>query len=412
MDMISPLHQGILLFVFVFTGVLAPLLIEWITLSGGCEKSTLLVMLPGNVGMLSAYFVNNANFSKGTIKWKYVAVIAFLELISQFLIFDGLMLAGSAIYTVAYSSVTIYTAILAMFFLNKKLHYMQWLGIIIIAFGLAVVSIGAQADGSDVLTGVCMILLGSVSHACTYVVTEYVLVYTDDPISPERLCFVLGLFASSLNLSWQVLYTRQHFHTLVVEQITLHNGNPYLIACSYIVLTIIAGIHAVTFYQLLGSIGSVSTGVCKGVQSVAIFIGSHFVFCSVQHSQCFSATKGCSLVMVTVGVVLYSTYKLDHYRYSSMDSMESMRLYDDEDYDTERRSFLLSSILRLSNSGSQRYSNSSNSNYNNIGSSHNENVGNNVFVTYQSVEQRRESRSQPQVIELPVIHHSLTRNNS
>eukprot|EP01031_Cornospumella_fuschlensis_P038067 gene38067-46251_t len=67
MERESPLYRGLLLLVFIFTGVLAPLLIEWITLSGGCEKSTLLIMLPGNIGMLFAYFVNTKAFSHGTI---------------------------------------------------------------------------------------------------------------------------------------------------------------------------------------------------------------------------------------------------------------------------------------------------------------------------------------------------------
>jgi hypothetical protein len=46
------------------------------------------------------------------------------------------------------------------------------------------------------------------------------------------------------------------------------------------------------------------------VQSVAVFIASHFAFCSSQKSQCFTVVKGMSLVAVMVGVVLYSSFNI------------------------------------------------------------------------------------------------------
>jgi hypothetical protein len=42
------------------------------------------------------------------------------------------------------------------------------------------------------------------------------------------------------------------------------------------------------------------------VQSVLVFVFSHVIYCSSQTSQCFTASKGLSLVVVVVGVVIYS----------------------------------------------------------------------------------------------------------
>jgi hypothetical protein len=56
-------------------------------------------------------------------------------------------------------------------------------------------------------------------------------------------------------------------------------------------------------------LGSTSTGLIKGVQSVAIFVVSHFAFCSVQQSQCFSMIKGVSLLIVLLGVYIYTQYQ-------------------------------------------------------------------------------------------------------
>jgi P pilus assembly chaperone PapD len=44
----------------------------------------------------------------------------------------------------------------------------------------------------------------------------------------------------------------------------------------------------------------------KGVQSAFVFVLSHFAFCSYQVSQCFTYGKGASLVVVLVGVLMYS----------------------------------------------------------------------------------------------------------
>jgi hypothetical protein len=60
---------------------------------------------------------------------------------------------------------------------------------------------------------------------------------------------------------------------------------------------------------MLKMVGSTTTGVLKGVISVIVFIISHFAFCSLQQSQCFSFGKGMSLVLVVLGVACYSVFK-------------------------------------------------------------------------------------------------------
>ena len=49
---------------------------------------------------------------------------------------------------------------------------------------------------------------------------------------------------------------------------------------------------------------SASTGVLKGLQAVATFVTSHYSFCGIQKSQCFTVTKGVSLVVVLTGEML------------------------------------------------------------------------------------------------------------
>ena len=52
--------------------------------------------------------------------------------------------------------------------------------------------------------------------------------------------------------------------------------------------------------------GCVTAGVMKGCQAVAVFVASHFLYCSIQSSQCFSMPKAWSLVLVVVGTTAYA----------------------------------------------------------------------------------------------------------
>jgi hypothetical protein len=83
-----------------------------------------------------------------------------------------------------------------------------------------------------------------------------------------------------------------------------------VIITSFILLILINFIHAFCFFHLLGSVGATTTGVLKGAQTVLVFILSHFAFCSVQISQCFTVQKGISVIVVVLGVLGYSYYNM------------------------------------------------------------------------------------------------------
>lgn len=302
----------LLLTAFVLSGVCMPLLIMILTENGGTEPTTFLGALPGSLGQCLGIFINPVPREPGIVEWKLIIAIALLEALSQGIVLDGLMLAGSAIYTVAYSSIVAYTAVLSMYFVNRRLNYLQWTGVITVMIGLGLVAMDAKSNGSDVYLGFFLVLLGSFSHSLTYVGSEYVMTLTSEPIRPEYLSFLLGSIGSSLNLTWQLFYTLPNANTLIFDNIELHNGSSKIIVTAYLLLVISSAVHAYTFYHLLSKIGSITTGLCKGVQSVLVFVASHFIFCSSQKAQCFSSAKGASLVIVLLGVTLYSIYSDPH----------------------------------------------------------------------------------------------------
>eukprot|EP01038_Epipyxis_sp_PR26KG_P007848 gene7848-10656_t len=262
-----------LLVLFVLSGVVIPLLIEFISISGACEKSTFLIALPGSMAMSLSILTNLKVRKQGIIRWDMIVFIAVCDICSQILNLNGLIYAGSAIFTVVYSSVTIYTAVFARIFLNVRLQSTQWFGIFVVFAGLAIVSIGAKTDGRDVFFGVILILLGSLIHSLTYIASEYLLAIIDNPIAPELLCTLLGSITLCMNLIWQIFYTVPRYNE-----------------------------------KLLGLVGSISTGLLKCAQTVIIFIFSHYAFCSIQKSQCFTISKGFSLLLVLLGVSIYTHY--------------------------------------------------------------------------------------------------------
>jgi hypothetical protein len=100
--------------------------------------------------------------------------------------------------------------------------------------------------------------------------------------------------------------------SLIVENIESHRGSVSTIVISYLLVVVASCAHSFTFYYLLMKLGSITVGLCKGAQSVLVFVASHFAFCSLQKSQCFTRGKGMSLVVVLFGVTIYSIYSSPH----------------------------------------------------------------------------------------------------
>jgi hypothetical protein len=120
----------------------------------------------------------------------------------------------------------------------------------------------------------------------------------------------MGAMGTVVYGTWQLLYTLPRSQTLIIDEIAAHNGDVAVIIGSYTTLIIVNLAHAVCFFILISSLGSTTTGIMKGAQSVLVFIVSHFAFCAYQQSQCFTPAKGLSLVTVVFGVFLYSTFQL------------------------------------------------------------------------------------------------------
>lgn len=291
---------------FVVAGSVSPILIELLVLNGAAEPSTMLVLLPSFIGMGLSIFTNKDSMYIGQISVWMIVLLTLLDLASHRITNQGMVDAGSTIYTVVHCSGTIFTACFAVMVLHRNLYFNHWAGIVIISIGLAVIVAGVQAEGRAVFDGIIFILCGTLIHSFSYIVIEYSLVHAENPVAPEFLCAMLGLTGGMVNVAWQCLYTLPRFQHLVVDNIAAHRGSLSTIVLAYAALTIAGCVSATCLYRLLHSAGSATTGVIKGLQAVLTFVSSHFAFCGIQPSQCFTATKGVSLAIVLTGVLIYS----------------------------------------------------------------------------------------------------------
>lgn len=293
--------------IYIISGILQPIIIQILNNNGACERSTMLFMLPNCIGASFAILFNWKAFKQGEFNWRYITALCLVDTFSQVCVSVGLIFAGSMLFSILYSACTFWTAIFSRIVLGKKLQRLQWIGVISVCLGLSIGVNGsiAEIDG-DVTYGAMLIIVGSMLHSLIYILAEIVLSKSNNPIAPEMLSTVMGVFGVLVCGLWQIIYTAPNFQRVVIEEVILHQGNSAVIIFAYIFLTIVDLIHALSFFHLIDLIGATTTGLLKSIQSVSIFIVSHFAFCSTQKSQCFSFGKGAAVATVVVGVICYS----------------------------------------------------------------------------------------------------------
>lgn len=107
---------------------------------------------------------------------RVIIPIACADIADIFLHAFGINYAGSALYIVFFSSVTVWTALLRRLWLKRTLARMQWLSVILITVVLSVTGLEHGSTGSDkpahVLFGIIMTLGAAVCDAFMYVLTE------------------------------------------------------------------------------------------------------------------------------------------------------------------------------------------------------------------------------------------------
>ncbi len=267
--------------------------------------------------------------------------IALFDIFAQSMVYTGNNLAGPTIFSIIYSSVTIWAAIYSKFILSRSLSIMQWTGVFLVVIGLSITALDSLTLGNNVFLGACLIVVGTSFHGLTYVFSEMIMTSTtvvdDDANDDESMmqryrlpsssilttrtdddhriidddnarvrreytrlqrprhqrrrrngiisvranCAIQGLVAMIALLAWQVIYTLPRIRPLIL--VPMMETNTTLL-CAFSILSAIALsnlFHSIAFFVTLKHLagGATSAGVLKGLQAVLVFCASSIFLC-------------------------------------------------------------------------------------------------------------------------------------
>mmetsp|Transcript_30513 Transcript_30513/g.60385 ORF Transcript_30513/g.60385 Transcript_30513/m.60385 type:complete len:382 (+) Transcript_30513:334-1479(+) len=296
---------------FVLSGCSQPLLMTLIKNAGFADPSAQLYMVfyyiaPALV-IFSLLSEHEVWPSKKTIL--QACGIAVWDIVATSMNYTGASLAGPTIFSIVYSSVTVWTAIFSRVFLGRSMNVWQWLGVVIVFGGLLVTSTDSLNLGEEVVNGLMLVIFGSAAHSMSYVMSEGIMTKKDQRLSIPQNCAVQGLVALLFFTVWQLVYTVPRFDELVREPMQ-KAGTSVLYGAQILFLFTLANfIHSITFYVILKDFlgGSTSAGVMKGLQAVLVFVFTDRVYCGRigGPEMCFTESKLMSLIIVVGGVILF-----------------------------------------------------------------------------------------------------------
>ncbi|KAF9282313.1 hypothetical protein BGZ68_006074 [Mortierella alpina] len=254
------------------------------------------------------------NKSSLRLHWPVIQV-AVMDVIANALVTVGFFYVGSGMYQVIYSSIVIWCAILTRIFLSRKLNNVQWVAIVGVTCGLAISAVGtvqeASPDGPvqtwlEKSFGALVTLGATFLYACVYVLSDKVLATFKPKPIPEKVCSMVGAYASLLTFIYLCVHTFPNWQTEVLDVVAAHQGSWATIITVYPLLTISSLLHSLNYYVLLSRINNIAVGILQSLRAVLVFVMSHYLFCGVSTTQCFNQWKFVSAIVVIGCVTLFS----------------------------------------------------------------------------------------------------------
>jgi len=263
--------------IFVLSGVLQPILMAIAENAGIADSTCMIYMLPYYFGPFLLSFTlcfpsknpNNATTASPSFRTCFKAVIiAFFDLTAQSMNYSGAAMAGPTLFAIIYSSVTVWTAVLSLIILKRQMICIQWLGVVTVFGGLVITGLDSVALGPKVFHGSCLVLFGSAMHALTYVLSESIMTSNKDgpALSVVMNCSIQMGVGMTINLIWQLTYTRKHFNELILVPMQERSTTPLMAFYILGAIALVSFIHASTFFYTLKHFpgGSTSAGIGKG----------------------------------------------------------------------------------------------------------------------------------------------------
>ena len=294
---------------FLATGIFTTIINQIIFYHSFVDPSTGFLSLPTYLGMFIVVLLPVGR-TPCAIPPIRVAGLAAIDVLGHMLCVLGMQVVGSGVYQVLYSSVVCFTALFSTFILGKSHSFLQWLGIIAIAGGLALTSHDSVPQhpehGNTFIAGILVTLLGCIVYAGSYVCTEAVLSQSSYAIMPQRLCVLVGRWGTILHIAYIGIFIAPRWETKVSEKIAESGVDVMTCLGLYTCLVLSSFLHNIAYFHLLCHTGAVSTGVLTALRAVGVFFVSGYFFCEIHTAQCLTAHKCAAALAVASGTLVYS----------------------------------------------------------------------------------------------------------
>lgn len=228
--------------------------------------------------------------------------MAVLDASATSLVTIGLVNVGSATYTVIYSSAAAWTALLSVYY-GRKLGSMQVLGVILVSCGLLLNGVGhvfedetRTESGMMIFVGSCVaLLMGTILHSVVMVQIEET--SRESKGRTLRLATEMGKAEVGMWVMW-------NFARVMV--VGVDRSMPMGACLGYALLSLNQAVHALAFFNVIGSLGAVGSAVLKGFLALNTFGLAAALFCEKGHSeQCLTPLKTASMLLVFIGGLMF-----------------------------------------------------------------------------------------------------------
>jgi drug/metabolite transporter (DMT)-like permease len=201
--------------------------------------------------------------------------------------------------------------------LGKVLSQSKLVALVIIFFGLSMSAFGSSqgsalstADSENTsrkLLGIGFTLLCTSMYGLHYAVSESIVGQPNPPPTTSIQAFS-GLYTLVALGAYTLWHTIPNFDLLFLQNIRAADGDVWLISIIYPLLVLSAFLHSITYFRLLSTLGSVSTGVLQSLRAVSVFALSSLLFCDAKHQEnCFNMMKLASTAVVVSGILIYTS---------------------------------------------------------------------------------------------------------
>mmetsp|Transcript_5657 Transcript_5657/g.15007 ORF Transcript_5657/g.15007 Transcript_5657/m.15007 type:complete len:475 (-) Transcript_5657:483-1907(-) len=311
-------------FLLVATGVWWGVCMQLLVYQGAGNPRAMLPNADWYIGMMLVYTTrlcaNREHAGRyATIKQLHILPIAVCDYLGTIGTTVGLVLSGSALFGIIFSSVTVWTALFTCLLLHKSQTLLKMAGIVTVVIGLALPTLDQASDttegGDDIFAGIILTFMGTLFYALEYTLCERVFSLYDRPVDSRQLCFFTGAWGLLFTLIWMCVYTFPHWNEVVTEEVAAAEGSPWLILFLFATHTINNGVHNAAWFVVCELESGVSTGLLMGLKAAALFVFSALCFCKPQspwpqllddhREQCMTRMKTFATCIVLVGTAVY-----------------------------------------------------------------------------------------------------------